>query len=527
MRTWVRMVVIAGAIAMFGAAAQGAGAYVPSGAVPDVPTGTPGPQIVHPPGAPNLDWQGGPVMHTNRTYVIYWNPSNCTFNSAPCAYDSGYQALVNGFLTNVAADSHKATNVYALTGQYGDSTGRAFYDSRFVAAVQDGDAVTSNGCALPPPPPTSTGPGWTLCVSNTQLKAEVTHVVSVDHLPTGIGSIYFVVMPNGFGSCFAAGPDNCSVSGGGTVVDPVTGSFCGFHSAMGTVGNPTLYADIPYNAVTGHCRSNNPRPNGNPADATLGTLSHEHIETITDPLPEGVANQFTGWVQNSDGEEMADLCADSFGNALGTTSSGAYNEIIGTGRYVLQEEWSNEDSGGSCQQRDETDPVSTSAPSHGVVDLPVTFAGSASDPDGSIASYVWSFGDGSALAAGAHLSHTFSRAGRYSVTLTIQDIAGQRASSVRTIVIAAPAITHISSTTGRHKSTLSVSVNAPGTVRVGGRTKALAAPGTAKFTVVLGAKGRSKLARKGVQKVTVKIKVTFSPTAGARETKTAQVTFRG
>ena len=44
-----------------------------------------------------------------------------------------------------------------------------------------------------------------------------------------------------------------------------------------------LYAVIPYNAVPGHCQSDNPRPNSSTADPALSTLSHEHIETVTDP----------------------------------------------------------------------------------------------------------------------------------------------------------------------------------------------------------------------------------------------------
>ena len=60
-----------------------------------------------------LDYQGGPVMHTNRTHVIFWNPSNSL------SWDPGYQAGDHRrFCQNVAADSHKATNVYSLTAQY-------------------------------------------------------------------------------------------------------------------------------------------------------------------------------------------------------------------------------------------------------------------------------------------------------------------------------------------------------------------------------------------------------------------------
>jgi PKD repeat protein len=51
----------------------------------------------------------------------------------------------------------------------------------------------------------------------------------------------------------------------------------------------------------------------------------------------------------------------------------------------------------------------------------ITFDGSASfDPDGTIVSYEWDFGDGSG-GAGAVVQHSYSQAGEYTVTLTVTD----------------------------------------------------------------------------------------------------------
>jgi hypothetical protein len=57
---------------------------------------------------------------------------------------------------------------------------------------------------------------------------------------------------------------------------------------------------------------------------------------------------------------------------------------------------------------------------------PSAFDGSASsDPDGSVARYDWSFGDGtSAPNAGPGPAHTYATAGRYTVTLQVTDDAG-------------------------------------------------------------------------------------------------------
>jgi len=63
----------------------------------------------------------------------------------------------------------------------------------------------------------------------------------------------------------------------------------------------------------------------------------------------------------------------------------------------------------------------------------VYFSGSgSSDPDGYIISYSWSFGDGSTK-SGASVSHAFSAAGTYTVTLTVKD--DRMATSSDTLIV--------------------------------------------------------------------------------------------
>ncbi|NNG35831.1 PKD domain-containing protein [Nakamurella aerolata] len=72
--------------------------------------------------------------------------------------------------------------------------------------------------------------------------------------------------------------------------------------------------------------------------------------------------------------------------------------------------------------------------------LTATFDGSASaDPDGSIASYAWDFGDQSAAGSGATVSHSYAAAGTYQVKLTVTDNSGATASVTHAVTVAAAA----------------------------------------------------------------------------------------
>ena len=59
-----------------------------------------------------------------------------------------------------------------------------------------------------------------------------------------------------------------------------------------------------------------------------------------------------------------------------------------------------------------------------------SFDASASSDDRGIVSYAWTFGDGSAASSGSALvkvSHNYTQAGSYTVTLTVRDSSGQSA----------------------------------------------------------------------------------------------------
>jgi hypothetical protein len=407
---------LAAALALLAVSPTLAQAKFFGGAVPDVPGGAaataataagPVTQAHVAEQSDTLPYNGGRVLHSNRTHVIFWDP-----DGSGLAFDPGYQTLIETFLTDVAADSHRTTNVYSLSGQYTDGTGRAAYDSTYGGSVVATDPLPANGCTEP----AMTGPGWTVCLTDAQLETEIEHVVATDNLPATNHDIYFLVTPSGLGSCTDASSSSCALGGR-------AGGYCGYHS--NTAGE-ILYAVIPYNGVPGHCQSTNPRPNSSTADPTISTISHEQNETVTDPYGDA-------WIDTS-GEEMADLCLTSFGPRIGGSSAKAWNEAIHGGHFFLQEEWSDAD--GGCESRAKSDALSFGLTRAAGRARTVSLLARGSDPDGRLVNFQWVFGDDRA-GGGRRVSHTFSVPGTYRVMLRSTDSWGNWAFASRTVRIRA------------------------------------------------------------------------------------------
>ena len=370
--------------------------------------------------AANVSSGGGPVMHSQRVHLIFWQPAG-----SGLVFESGYEQTIETFVDRVVAADHSTSNLFGLMGQYYDQSGPAAYDVSFAGAILDAEPLpTDSGstCSEPLPPPQGTGPpGWNSCVDDGAIQAEIARVIRAKHLPTGLKDVYFMITPDGLGSCFGSGPSECA--DGGDAND----GYCGYHSATGAPG--IVYAVIPYNALAGHCQSTNPRPNGSTADPAISTISHELAESATDPLGDA-------WYDDSY-NEIADLCITNYGPAIGGSGDTRYDEVIDGGHYWIQELWS--DFSGACEPAAEPDRASFSvlARVRSQRGVTVTLAARARDPEGRIASYYWTFGDGQAATSyGVHVSHVFKRAGRYTIVLRTTDTWGNWAFATRRVHVA-------------------------------------------------------------------------------------------
>jgi hypothetical protein len=373
------------------------------------------------PAVDNLAYHGGQVMHSNTTYALFWQP---TGYSTP--FPTGYKDLIDTYFADVAAASGLSSNVYASDTQYYDSVnGNIAYKSTYGGGFLDTQAYPTTGNCVDPNQPANP------CLTDTQLQAEVARFVSANSLPTGIGAIYFVFTPPGVSSCDVQFGGQCSFN-----------SFCAYHSNTSTDPATTLlYTDQPFPDLTG-CGSGDYPHNDAEGDSQLNLISHEHNESITDPIADASGNP-TGWADSASNEN-GDKCSFGFGTSLGGGHAQRYNQVINGNHYWLQQEWSNSNSGCVQTYGSQVDPAPSATfsadPNPTQAGQTVSFNASASnDPDGAITLYSWNFGDGTS-ASGVTSAHAYASAGAYTVRLTVTDDEGATGSASTTVTVTAPPV---------------------------------------------------------------------------------------
>ena len=400
----------------------------------------------------NMTYHSGPLVLTNTTYVVYWEPAGYTVST-------NYHSLINRYLTDVAADSGRATNVYAVATQYTDSVpSNIQYNSTFGGSFTDTNAypATVSGC------PTTDGTITVAnCLTQTQQSNELDAFIQSNSLPRGINNIYFLVMPKNVETCF----DDFSDCGNILNISP---RYCAYHSSFNIGGHGlTLWANEPYVGIpSGHCASGTmSKPNADDADVAINPISHEFNETITDPTG-------GGWFDVNGTGENGDKCNFDFGTAIASNTNGAYNQLINHNPYETQQEWSNAITGCALTFGAVAPTASfTFAPGSPKALDTVSFTNTShsNDTGGYIISNSWTFGDGGTSTA-VSPTHAYSLPGTYTVTLQVEDDAGQTASTSQTVtVVQRPTTTvYTGPSTGDYNDSVTLSATLTDTTTSGG-----------------------------------------------------------
>jgi len=236
----------------------------------------------------DMTYFGGPMVHAATSYNVYVNcdatPADCwgTFKLSPATFlrdlnSDNFIRLVNEF---IGTDAKHQFAVAEL-----GITGVAFEDPARPTTATINDVLG-------------------IVFSAASFTGDV-----------GYDAIYHVFLPAGTDMCFddvtCYSPDNLD-----------TFVFCAFHASVDFGPDAhVLFTVEPYQATFG-CSIPGQTPHG-VIDATASTLSHELMETITDP--DGDA-----WFNTLFGIEGSDICS-GFGS----------NELIGNHQYFVQKEYSN------------------------------------------------------------------------------------------------------------------------------------------------------------------------------------------
>jgi hypothetical protein len=240
----------------------------------------------------HLSFNGGKVVETAESHNIYLASQGC---SAPACFGDPETFL---------RDLGKSEFIH-VTDQYVHQSASNRY--------------TLGGSAMIPFTVSATP------LIDAQIRGLV-HAVASATGETGYNHIYHVFIPPGQDECFDATFTVCA-----------SNIFCAYHSsATFKDGTHVLYSVEPFADVPG-CQVRPGSPNGSLIDSTNDVLSHELIETITDPDGSAWFDITSGGMF---GEEIGDECVFVVFIGQGAFTDPVIINVDGR-KYALQPEYNN------------------------------------------------------------------------------------------------------------------------------------------------------------------------------------------
>lgn len=415
-----------------------------------------------------LCWHGGPVMHSNETFALTWDPGR--------AYWATTRDYVEQFLSDVAAGRGTFTSPYSVTPQYGDLSGRASNSSIYGGGCIDYGAAGGYTCQFGAANPTGTGNPYpttgncpltandkdlwgptadgplnvgasdSVCLTDSQIQTEVASMVTqagiIGRTKTGATPLIVLLTPPGVKTCLDAAGTVCSANSDTIKTDANApqARFCSYHSHVNVNGTDVAYVVQPWTASWNfELGCDDPSVPTIPNPVPVQQLATDVGARLVSPLSQGqlaaiVNPDLNAWFSNIYGTEIND-------NGCGPLPTGLDNVTVGATTYPIQREFNN---AGAI----ENDP--NALPCIGWTELTPTFVvPSPVDPgdvvlfDGSVTgsslivpkdSYSWSFGDGT-TAVGPSPVHAYAQGGSYTVTLHVTDRGGNQAALSQTIQV--------------------------------------------------------------------------------------------
>lgn len=271
---------------------------------------------------PVLLYHGGPVMNSFsnpfiQIYEIFWLPSALQ-NHGTTGYSPNYgilQILLGAYLPG-----HGLLNLATQYYQTSGTTSAYVQNFGYLAGIYaDTSPYPASSCT------NSATPGN--CITDTQIQAEISKVMSINGWTGGINKIFLLYTSSGEGSCFDASSTSCAYL-----------QYCAYHSSFMSGSTPIVYTNQPYADPT-YCQSTGQTlPNGDVGDLAANVASHEIIEAVTDPL-------LNAWYDSA-GNEIGDLCAWTFGTNAWSGPKALGNQMWNGSIFELQQEYDN--NAGAC-----------------------------------------------------------------------------------------------------------------------------------------------------------------------------------